>query len=77
MPGNRVTIHYRKRVPKAATCPVTGEKLHGVPRGTPGQLHKLPKAQRRPERPYGGVLSSKAMREEFRKEARGMELEKR
>ena len=61
-PGGKTTIHYTRRNHTPATCAVTGEKLHGVPRNTPYKLKELSKTQRRPERPYGGVLSSKAMR---------------
>jgi len=62
LPGGRITIHYKKRKPKKATCIVTKKPLPGVPRYTPVKLRKLPKSQRRPNRPYGGMLSSKAMR---------------
>lgn len=61
---------YTRRKPSAPKCAVTGQKLHGVPRGTPGKLKKLSKSQKRPSRPFGGVLSSKAAREEIKKRAR-------
>lgn len=69
-PGGRTVLHYRKRKPKAARCPITGEKLHGVPRDIPSKLGKMSKTQKRPQRPYGGVLSSRAMRELIRRQAR-------
>ncbi len=61
-PGGETVVHRRLRKPKRAHCAVTGEPLHGVPRERPAKLKKLPKTSRRPERPFGGVLSSKAMR---------------
>ena len=66
--GTKTT--YEKRKPKTGKCPVTGEKLKGVPRATPNQLKKVPKSSRRPERPYGGVLSSKATRTIMKEKAR-------
>ncbi|QEE14299.1 50S ribosomal protein L34e [Promethearchaeum syntrophicum] len=61
LPGNIMRIHYIRRRPKHAHCPVTNVKLHGVPRLRPAQLGKLGKTQRRPNRPYGGRISHKAL----------------
>lgn len=65
---------YDRRKPKAATCPETGEKLKGVPRVLPSELKKIPKSSRRPSRPFGGVLSSKATKALMKKKARELEL---
>lgn len=51
-----VKTHYKKRKPKAAHCGGCRKVLHGVPRGLPHEIRKLPKTQRRPERKYGGVF---------------------
>ena len=72
VPGGAVKTHFVRRKPKAATCAVTGERLHGVARGRPYQVKKLSKTQRRPERPYGGILSSKAMRQVMIQKARNI-----
>lgn len=69
-PGGRKIIHYERKKPKIATCPVTGEALKGVPRERPINLKKIPKSSRRPERPFGGVLSSKASRAILKSKAR-------
>ena len=69
-PGGRNIIHYEKAKPKAATCPVTGEKLKGVPRELPTKMKNMPKTKKRPERPFGGVLSSKASRNVLKNKAR-------
>ena len=61
LPGSRTTVHYVRRRPKVAHCPVTGQKLNGVPRLRPAQLRKLPKTARRPNRPYGGRISHTAL----------------
>ena len=63
---------YSKRKPKQGTCPVTGEILKGVPRVSPGHMRKLSKTERRPQRPFGGVLSSTASRDELKKRARAL-----
>lgn len=73
-PGNTIKVHYRRRKPSAATCCVYGTPLAGVPRGTSTEMRNMPKSQKRPERPYGGVLSSKAMREKMKQKARSTEL---
>ncbi|MBS3170693.1 50S ribosomal protein L34e, partial [Candidatus Woesearchaeota archaeon] len=39
------------------------KELHGVPRAFPVERRNMPKTKKRPERPYGGVLCSKCMRE--------------
>ena len=44
---------------------MTKKILPGVPSLLPYELNKLPKSKRRPNRPYGGVLSSEAMREKI------------
>ncbi|MBL7056550.1 50S ribosomal protein L34e [Candidatus Woesearchaeota archaeon] len=68
--ASRTTVHYKQRKPKLGTCGVTGQTLKGVPRELPNEIKKLSKTERRPERPYGGVLSSKAMRSVFKEKAR-------
>lgn len=57
-----VKIIYKKRKPAKARCAITKEVLKGIPRGRPYQIRKLAKTEKRPSRPYGGVLSSKASR---------------
>ncbi len=70
VPGGKAVKRYEQRKPSSARCAVTGELLHGVPRELPTQLAKLSKTKRRPERPYGGVLSSRASRQVIKEEAR-------
>lgn len=54
-PGGKVTTRYVKRQAKTGHCAATGEKLKGV-------AVKGPKSGKRPSRPFGGMLSSRAMR---------------
>ncbi len=63
VPGGRVSIHYKKRKPKAARCGDCGAVLKGVPRELPFRMRSMAKTKKRPERPYGGVLCSKCMRQ--------------
>ena len=70
--GTKVT--YNRRKPKLGSCPVTGETLKGVPRELPAKMRNLAKTEKRPQRPFGGVLSSSASRQELKKRARNKEL---
>jgi ribosomal protein L34E/ribosomal protein L14E/L6E/L27E len=69
VPGGATKTRYLERKPKQAKCGETGEALHGIPRMSGNQAKNVPKTTKRPERPYGGVLSSKAMRNKFKGEA--------
>jgi large subunit ribosomal protein L34e len=73
-PGGKTVTHFRERKPSAAKCAIFGTKLNGVPRERPAKLGKLSKSQRRPERPFGGVLGSKGMRAVIRAQARSKHL---
>jgi large subunit ribosomal protein L34e len=68
------TKHFNKRNPHPTRCPETNQQLHGIPRGRPVDMKRLTKSQRRPDRPYGGVLSSKAMRKQFKAQARSIDI---
>lgn len=63
-------IHYKQRNPKQGRCSVTGEVLKGVPRVTANAMKNMAKTKKRPERPFGGVLSSRALRRLIIEEAR-------
>lgn len=63
--GGRVSIHYKKRKPSAAKCGNCGAVLKGVPRELPYKMRSMAKTKKRPERPYGGVLCSKCMRQKI------------
>lgn len=71
VPGGRTVTHYKKKKVSQAKCAKCGKPLQGVPRKRPSELKKLPKSQRRPDRPYGGNLCSECMREVFREKVRG------
>jgi large subunit ribosomal protein L34e len=69
-PGNRLVTHYKEEKPGAAKCAICKKPLHGVPRVITSEMRKLPKSQRRPERPYGGHLCSQCTRILFKKSVR-------
>ncbi|HDD71547.1 MAG TPA: 50S ribosomal protein L34e, partial [Candidatus Aenigmarchaeota archaeon] len=63
LPSGKVVIRERKKKPRIAKCAICKRPLHGIPRLRASQLKKLAKTKKRPERPYGGYLCSKCMRE--------------
>lgn len=67
---SKTTVHYKKKKPSKAVCSECGANLKGVPRERPYKMQKLGKTEKRPERPYGGVLCSKCTRKELIKKAR-------
>lgn len=69
-PGGRTVVQYRRRRNAPARCAETGKLLIGVPRGNKTDVRRLPRNQRRPDRPYGGMLSSRAMRRKMIEKAR-------
>jgi large subunit ribosomal protein L34e len=70
--ASRVTIHYKKRNPSQAHCAECKSLLHAVPRARPYKMSNMAKTQKRPERPFGGVLCSKCMRATMIAKAREM-----
>jgi len=70
LPGGNTVTRYKLRKPNNHKCGSCGSVLHGIPRERPCNFAKLSKTQKRPERPYGGVLCSKCMRGKFKASAR-------
>lgn len=60
-PSGETRQRYVRRAPSKPTCP-SGRPLPGTARGTKTQVNAMSKTERRPSRPYGGVLSSPVMR---------------
>jgi len=69
-PGGRNVIHYKVRKKSRPHCASCGNVLHGSKAVIPRALHSMPKSQKRPERPYGGVLCSQCMRRKIIEQAR-------
>lgn len=69
-PGGRPSIQYKRKKPQAPRCYKCGTVLPGVARQRPFKMRQMPKTQKRPERPFGGVLCSRCMRLEMVNRAR-------
>jgi large subunit ribosomal protein L34e len=66
--GTKTTYKYRKTSkPQCANC---GTNLKGVPRGRKSEMVNMAKSKKRPERPYGGYLCSKCMRQVIKNKIR-------
>ncbi len=66
-PGGKVVLHYEDHKPGRAKCGSCGAVLHGIKTDRDVKMKHMPKTAKRPERPYGGVLCSRCMREQIRK----------
>lgn len=62
VPGSSTVTQYRYVKHSKPSCGICGADLHGVAAGRPSEIRKLSKTERRPERPFGGVLCSNCMR---------------
>ncbi|MDH4213158.1 MAG: 50S ribosomal protein L34e [Candidatus Odinarchaeota archaeon] len=61
-PGGRRVVHRQKFYKSGGICPVTGAQLQ-LPKNSLYRLsRKASRSSKRPNRPYGGVLSSAAVR---------------
>ena len=69
-PGGKVVLHHTLRKPKAAHCGSCGDALKGVARERPTKMQNMPKSQKRPTRPFGGVLCSKCLRTQIKAQVR-------
>lgn len=69
-PSGRSKLHHEQRKPKIAHCASCGAKLNAIPRAKASDLARMPKTKKRPERPYGGVLCSKCLRDNIKLESR-------
>lgn len=76
-PGGITKVIYKKKKPAKAQCANCGEILKGVPRGRSYKIRKLAKTEKRPERPYGGTLCTKCMRELMAEKARSLYREEK
>ena len=64
-PGGKVNIQYKKPKPKIAHCSKCRAILKGVPRELPLRMKNLAKTKKRPQRPYGGMLCTKCLRQKI------------
>jgi len=69
-PGARHVFHYEQKGPHKAVCAKCGVQLHGVASERGFIMRTLSKTEKRPSRPYGGVLCSSCTRELQKAKAR-------
>ena len=74
-PGGKTVVHRRERKPRKARCAIYGTPLEGVANERPAKMRNMPKTKKRPTRPFGGILSSRALRYVLRRRAREEEGE--
>tara|TARA_Y100000310_G_scaffold138289_2_gene137238 strand:+ start:38751 stop:39026 length:276 start_codon:yes stop_codon:yes gene_type:complete len=65
LPGGRLTTHFEKKKSSRAKCGSCGVLLAGMTAARVGRAAFATKSKKRPERPYGGVLCSKCMRQKI------------
>jgi large subunit ribosomal protein L34e len=69
-PGSKTVVHYKQRKPAKAHCTGCYRVLAGVPQATTAVMRSLPKTQKRPERPYGGMYCTVCTRRILQVKAR-------
>ena len=60
-PKKRYKYIEVKKKHNKARCALCGAILHGVARGSPTEVRKLSKTERRPSRPYAGQLCTRCL----------------
>lgn len=71
-PGGRNVLHFELRKPAKQRCGSCGKLLSGMLRMRSSELGRMTKTEKRPSRPYGGVLCSSCTREIIKQKARGI-----
>ncbi|TFH01956.1 MAG: 50S ribosomal protein L34e [Candidatus Thorarchaeota archaeon] len=61
-PGGNKVVHRNKMHKSGGTCPVTGAQLQLPKESMYRRSRQSSKSSKRPNRPYGGALSSIALR---------------
>ena len=61
-PGGRTVVHYDYKLHSKHICAICHEFLHGKPRVRPAEMKNLAKSERKPERPFGGMLCPRCSR---------------
>ncbi len=69
-PGGITVLHHELRKPAKQKCGNCGKILAGTLQLRPVKLRRMTKTEKRPSRPYGGVLCSACAREKIKEKAR-------
>ncbi len=62
LPGGTTELKFKERTSKQPHCADCGRPLPGIPRMNTTEAKNAAKTQKRPERPFGGVLCSPCLR---------------
>ncbi|MHA1906092.1 MAG: 50S ribosomal protein L34e [Candidatus Thorarchaeota archaeon] len=71
-PGGRLVVHRRKNYRAGGVCAISGDKLALSKRTKPGLRRKASRSQKRPNRPYGGTVSSRTLRRGITRQVRDL-----
>lgn len=69
-PGGKTSLVYKRPKPSQHHCAECGVILKGVTNQIPAKVNKVPKTHRRPERPYGGYLCAKCLKDKLKQKIR-------
>ena len=69
-PGGQTGLTYKRPKTSKHICANCGANLAGVPNQIPSKVKKTPKSYRRPERPYGGYLCPKCLKQKLKQKIR-------
>ncbi|KAI3428330.1 hypothetical protein D9Q98_006710 [Chlorella vulgaris] len=62
-PGGKLTLQVAKKKTTHPTCPISGQRLHGLPAVRPNTLTRINKSKKTVHRAYGGHLAAGVVRE--------------
>ncbi|MFW9908600.1 MAG: 50S ribosomal protein L34e [Candidatus Thorarchaeota archaeon] len=71
-PGGRNVVHRKKNYNSQGRCAITGNKLALSRNAKLGETRNASKSSKRANRPYGGVVSSKALRRGITRQVRDL-----
>jgi len=71
-PGGRRVIHRQKYYSAGGICAISGNKLALSKKTKPGLSRKASHSSKRSNRPYGGMVSSKALRRGITRQVRDL-----
>lgn len=69
-PGGKPVLKKKSAKQARILCALCKAKLGGVPHGTHAEVSKLAKTEKRPERPFGGVLCPRCLSQVIRDKVR-------
>ena len=69
-PGGRIATRYQSFYRAGGTCALSGKRMQLPRKAKLGENYKSSRSAKRPNRPYGGVLCSHALRRGIIRQAR-------